>query len=89
MGVGVGVWLSYYNRLQVHPAARLSVQWVVRLGEKVSLICAPFVVGQSYLDFVYNWFDMKIPFGGGRILPVGHFSPLLKSTGFGHKTCNL
>lgn len=67
MGVGVGVWLSYYNRLQVHPAARLSVQWVVRLGEKVSLICAPFVVGQSYLDFVYNWFDMKIPFGGPNI----------------------
>lgn len=70
-GGRVGVWLSYYNRLQVHPAARLSIQWVVRLGEKVSLICALFVVGQSYLDFVYNWFDMKIPFGGAEYCQLG------------------
>lgn len=54
-GVGVGAWV-YDDDTNMYGwgVGRLTMQWVVRLGRTVSLTCAPFVFGPSYVDLMFG-----------------------------------
>ena len=71
-GVGLGVWL--YNsdgRTCCWGIGRLMMQWVVQLGRTVSLTCSPFIVGPSYLDFMFGKDDWQRFAMGGEYVQLG------------------